>query len=139
MSSEVAPVDEVRIPPASPRTSPLALWTLFVSILICTGAQLLLKHAVTTEATFLEKLFSLPVIAGLGAYGLGTILWILCLRWLDLSFAFPASALQHVLIVAGAWAFLDETIPWLRLLGVALVVVGVLVLAVETKKGGNST
>ncbi|MEM9480763.1 MAG: small multidrug resistance protein [Verrucomicrobiota bacterium] len=139
MSSKVVPADEVKIASSASRTSPLALGTLFVSILLCTGAHLLLKNAVMVEGTFVEKLFSLPVIVGLGVYGTGTVLWILCLRWLDLSFAYPASAMQYVLIVAGAWSLLGESIPWLRLVGVFLVIVGVLVLASEkTKEEGGA-
>ena len=95
---------------AASRVSP-AMVALLLSIAICTASQLLLKHAITGEGTFFAKLFTLPVIAGLAAYATGTGLWVACLRKLDLSFAFPASALQHVLIVAGAWSLPEARGP----------------------------
>jgi len=113
---------------AASRISP-AMVALLLSIVICTASQLLLKHAITGEGSFFVKLFTLPVIGGLAAYATGTALWVVCLRRLDLSFAFPASAMQHVLIVAGAWSLLGETIPPLRIAGVVLIVAGVFIIA----------
>ncbi len=106
-----------------------ALLALVLSIVVCAASHLLLKHAITGEAAFLEKLFTLPVIGGLAVYACGTALWIVSLRRLDLSFAFPASAMQYVLVFGGAWALLGEQIPPLRLAGVVLIIAGVFILA----------
>ena len=68
---------------------------------------------------------------GLVIYGLGTVLWILCLRRLDLALAYPASAVQIALVYIGSAAWLGERIPPGRLLGVTIVIAGILLLFSE--------
>lgn len=67
--------------------------------------------------------------AGLAAYGLATVLWFAALSRAPLSLVYPLQSLAYVLGVAAARVFLHEAVPPLRWLGVALIVVGVLLVA----------
>ena len=118
------------------------------SVLLCAGSQLLLKRAMAEVggvpsieglASYLPGLVRFPVIAGLGLYGLGTALWLSCLTRLDLSVAYPASALQFLLIFAGAWWLFDESISWPRMAGAVIVLTGVLLLTLDKTDGASET
>ena len=69
------------------------------------------------------------VLAGLGCYGVGTILWLLVLSRLDVSLAYPLLALNFVLVPLAAWLLLGEAIPSWRWVGVSIVMVGVTIIA----------
>ena len=109
---------------------------LFSSVLLCASAHLILRHAASDlDGSDLWGLFfDLRILAGLVVYALGTALWLYCLGKLDLSLAFPASAIQFVLVFAGAKWILGEPIPTLRLIGGIIILVGILLLFFERKE-----
>jgi drug/metabolite transporter (DMT)-like permease len=113
---------------------------LAVGILCCASSQLLLKFGMAgiTSLPSLDslpayaiELIQLPIVAGLALYAIGTGLWLVCLTKLDLSVAYPASAVQFLLIFAGAWHFFGEPVSGIRLLGAAVVLLGVLLLTLD--------
>ena len=112
---------------------PRSLIALAASVVLCAVAHLLLRHSAAGGGAPLELALRPGVWLGLGIYGSGTLLWILCLRRLDLSFAHPASALQLVLVYAGAATFLGETIPPLRLVGAGVILLGIAMLYLERR------
>lgn len=121
----------------------LGLVYLGFNLLISVGAQFLLKAAMLELGAFdggrgwlayLLSMINPQVIGGLVMYGLGTILWILCLGKLDLSLAYPAGTLQYLLIFAGAWFWFDEQISVLRLLGMLVICLGVLIMSIDVRK-----
>ena len=67
--------------------------------------------------------------AGIASYIASFLSWIIVLRRLPLSIAFPAINVVHVLIPVGCWLFLGEIISPRRWGGIALVVCGILLLA----------
>ena len=69
------------------------------------------------------------ILAGIGFYGLGALAWIAVLARLDLSYAYPFLALNFVLIALVSRFGLGETAPAGRWLGIAIIVVGILVVA----------
>jgi undecaprenyl phosphate-alpha-L-ara4N flippase subunit ArnF len=60
---------------------------------------------------------------------LSFITWLYVLKHLPLSVAYPASQAVHVLVPLASWWFLDETIGTVRWCGIALVIVGLAVIA----------
>jgi drug/metabolite transporter (DMT)-like permease len=79
-------------------------------------------------------ILSNPVIlAGFICYGIGAICWIFVLSRLDLSYAYPMYALMYAIIPIAAMVFLKEHIPAGRWVGIALIVIGVIVVF----KAGN--
>lgn len=121
----------------------LGLVYLGLNLLISVAAQFVLKAAMLDLGAFESngewmayflRMINLWVIGGLFLYGLGTILWILCLSKLDLSLAYPVGTLQYLLVFAGAWWWFDEQITGLRLLGMLVICVGVFVMSLDLRK-----
>ena len=73
--------------------------------------------------------FSPMVLLGLALYGVGTVLWLFALRQLDLSLAYPFVAISFVMVAGSGMLFLGEPVHPSRLLGLALIVIGLLVMA----------
>ena len=118
----------------------MGLIYLGLNLIISVAAQFILKAAMAQLGGFdaggdvwayLLAMLNPYVIGGLVLYALGTILWLLCLTKLDLSFAYPAATLQYVLIFLGAWFLFDEQIDWMRIAGLAVIGAGVFVMSMD--------
>lgn len=68
--------------------------------------------------------------AGLGMMVLSTILWLMALSQGDLSLVFPLGSIQYILVLAGSKFFLSEKVDLMRLLGTALIAIGIVVISV---------
>ncbi|MHC5742462.1 MAG: EamA family transporter [Nostoc sp.] len=108
---------------------------LFVSILLSICGQLLMKNAMlyTNEGVFtwgfLQKL-SLAITV----YCLGIVNWILALRSVKLSIAYPLTSLNYVGILFGSYYFFNEVITSTRIVGVITIFLGVLLVVNPIKK-----
>jgi drug/metabolite transporter (DMT)-like permease len=110
---------------------------LAVSVACVTIYELLLKRGAAETAnlspewswTGLSGLASLYVWVAIVFVILSLITWLYVLRYIPLSIAFPISQAVHVLVPLGSWLVLGETIIGLRWLGIALVSLGLAVVA----------
>lgn len=68
------------------------------------------------------------ILIGLVCFGLSFISWVFVLQRLPLSVAYPMVSLSYVIVTALAAIFLGESIGWQKLAGLALILVGVVVL-----------
>lgn len=104
-------------------------WTfLGLAISFTVGGQALLK-AGAGAGTFAAQLMDWRTLAGLGIYGSASILYIVALRRIPLSVALPCTALSYIVVaLIGHYAF-NEPLGPQRLAALALIGVGVLVLA----------
>lgn len=68
------------------------------------------------------------VVLGLGLYGVGTVLWLFALRSMDLSLVYPFVAMSFVMVSASGILFLGEPVSVARLGGIALIILGLLVM-----------
>ena len=75
------------------------------------------------------------VFGGFACYGLSSLLYIVALSRLDLSYAYPMIALSYVVVVILAWWLLAETVPVGRVIGLAIICIGVSVLALSYVPG----
>ena len=113
---------------------------LLASVALCASSHVILRGAASAETSVagvggaIALLFHPQIIGGLFLYASGTALWLLCLSRLDLSLAFPASAVQLIIVYAGARWFLGEEIPVLRLVGAAVILFGISLLFLEGKR-----
>ncbi len=69
------------------------------------------------------------VVIGLGAYGLGMLVWLFVLSRIDVSLAYPFVSLGIVVTMALGYLVFGEALSAARLLGAGLVIAGILVLA----------
>lgn len=122
---------------ATPRKSPAAgIAALVVSVVLCAASHLMLRSAATGHpgGTPLELLFSWRILFALSIYAAGTLLWLFCLSRIDLSLAFPGSALQFILVLSGASFLLGEQISPLQLAGSAIILTGIALLFLDRGK-----
>jgi multidrug transporter EmrE-like cation transporter len=102
------------------------------SVAMSAVAQLLLKLGVgraqgagdAAPASLLAMLTSPLVIAGLGLYGLGAILWLYVLARAPLSVAYPFVGAGFILTAMLGAAVLGEQVSIARWIGIALIVAG---------------
>jgi drug/metabolite transporter (DMT)-like permease len=110
---------------------------LTLSIACVTIYELLLKRGAAETAnlsanwswTGLSGLASIYVWIAIGFVILSLITWLYVLRYIPLSIAFPISQAVHVLVPLGSWLVLGENIIGLRWIGIALVSLGLAVVA----------
>ena len=110
---------------------------LVISITCVTIYELLLKRGAAETAnpasswswTGLSGLGSIYVWIAIAFVILSLITWLHVLRYLPLSIAFPISQAVHVLVPVGSWLILGENIITLRWVGIALVSLGLAVVA----------
>jgi multidrug transporter EmrE-like cation transporter len=70
-----------------------------------------------------------PVLAGLGCYVLSVGLWLVALSRVDVSLAYPMLSLGYVVNAIAAWYLFGEAVGALRFAGIALILLGVLVVS----------
>lgn len=110
-------------------------------VLLNAVAQLLLKagtnaiggaiHLTMSNAfeTFVKVASQLPILGGLACYALSLVVWIMGLSRTDVTIAYPMLSLGYVVAAVGAWFFLGEAVSPQRLLAIAVIMVGVALLA----------
>ena len=69
------------------------------------------------------------VIAGVVAYGMSSIFWLVLLSRVDLSYAYPALSLGYVMVTLVGVLFLGEQVSTMRWLGVIVICTGVVLLS----------
>ena len=106
------------------------------SILMGVTGQLCLKAGVGSGSApnmfSLEifKLFLRPlVLGGFMAYGLSSIAWLMVLSRTELSYAYPMVALGYVFVFILSWILFKEHVTWPRIVGMALIIMGVVMVA----------
>lgn len=111
---------------------------LALSVLFVAACQLLLKLGANETAhvasdkwawTGLSGLASFYVWLGLPLILLSLLTWLQVLRYIPLSIAFPISQIPHVLVPLCSWLILGESINGLRWGGIALVSLGLALVA----------
>lgn len=108
---------------------------LLISVIASSFGQLLLKLGalklgeVTADnaITHIFKIATTPtLVAGLMAYGVGAISYILLLTRVKLSVAAPSASLIYLASVLIGYFVFDESISLLRLVGLGLITCGVI-------------
>lgn len=107
---------------------------IFVSVMLGSTGQVLFKVGmqafgqvtVTNIWAQLVKILLIPYIPfGFLCFGVSSILWLVVVSKLELSYAYPMVSLGYVIVIIASWWFLGEHLSLLRLVGVALICAGV--------------
>ncbi len=111
---------------------------LLVAISLGAGGQILLKSGLTQlppnapPATILLSIFqNVRVFSGFFCYGMSSLVYLIALKRLPLSYAYPMISLSYVMVVALSWRIFHEDIPPLRIVAVAVILLGVVILALS--------
>lgn len=114
---------------------------IITGVLLNAMAQLLLKAGtnalggaihLTAENWFqtgIKVATQMPILGGLACYGISLVVWIIGLSRTDVTIAYPMLSLGYVVSAFGAWMFLGEAVSPQRLLAIAVIMVGVALLA----------
>ena len=112
---------------------------IFASLLCAVLAQILFKSGVDAagglafDGSILGNLVRLvlkwQILFGLGTYIVGWLLWMNALSRFELSFVYPFTSLNYVMILTASWLLLDESLSSTRILGVALICGGIVLSA----------
>jgi len=99
------------------------------------AAQVLMKTGANalTHAGPMAMLTNIPLLAGYCLYGMSTILLVLALRHGELSILYPVISLTYVWVTMLSFVIFRESINPFKILGVAVIVLGVTVLGRNSK------
>ena len=111
-----------------------------LSILMSSSAHVCLKKGMMVHgaaANSSEGLFNQLFLVAVNPWILGgmflhvsaLVVWLYALSRVDITFAYPFLALGYVLVSLAAWLWLDETIGPTKLLAMAIIVIGILILS----------
>jgi drug/metabolite transporter (DMT)-like permease len=127
-------------PAAAPVTGRLA-WAaegaLVFSVLFASCGHLLIKYGLNSVALpshaslflRLQAYFLAPlVLLGLMIYGLGTVLWIVAVSKRDISYLYPVTSLNYVIVTLCGMTLFGEPVSSGRWIGIAVVMVGVVLM-----------
>jgi drug/metabolite transporter (DMT)-like permease len=104
---------------------------IIASVLIGASAQLVLKSGARSSdgVGLLAQLLRPVILTGLSLNALAAALWIVALRSVDLSYAFPWLSLNFILIPLGAAYFYGETLRRRKVIGMWVIALGLVVVA----------
>src|SRR3546814_16289749 len=126
----------VRRPPRSPRTYTLfPSKTLFRSQLMFKRVSISLGDVQGLNMIALNLATDPLLILALMLYGSATLLWVLALREVPLSSAYPFTALAFVLVALASAAFFDEELGPRYFVGLEFVIGGVWILGIGVEGG----
>ena len=112
------------------------LLAVLVSVSLAVVGQLLLKMGMLRMGRFSLNISTIIqqyarilvnpfIIAGIISFALSMLVWLYVLSRLELSVAYPFAALTYVLILLASHFLLKETITPLKIMGVAVIVIGI--------------
>lgn len=118
----------------------VAFALVFTGVMLNAAAQLLLKAGVkdmgiiqlspgTVFQAGLKLAFEPHILGGLTCYVVSVVVWILALSRVQVSIAYPMLSLGYVVTAFIAWAFMGEAVNAMRLTGIAVIIVGVFLVA----------
>jgi multidrug transporter EmrE-like cation transporter len=109
-------------------------------VLLNAFAQLLLKKGMLTIGHFemhFQHLFPVIkkvacnsyILLGLGSYVISVVIWLLVLARAEVSYAYPFLSVGYVVVTLAGYFIFHESLPWTRMLGISVIIVGVVLLS----------
>ncbi|HLG45163.1 MAG TPA: EamA family transporter [Reyranella sp.] len=102
-------------------------FSLWLGILTGVGGQMLLK-AGAGAPDFVAQLTDWHTLIGLGLYGAATVCYLIAIRRIPLSVAFPSISLSYIVVMIIGGIVFGEAVTVAKIAGVVLIGVGVWVL-----------
>jgi multidrug transporter EmrE-like cation transporter len=113
---------------------------IFTGVLLNAAAQLALKQGMRQIGHFdfsPATLFAMSwrvgtngyVIFGLGCYVVSVVVWLLALSRVEVSFAYPLLSVGYIVTAVAAWYFFGEALTPIRIAGIAVIIVGVIMIS----------
>jgi drug/metabolite transporter (DMT)-like permease len=143
-----SPVDSGSVQPAANsvfRAINGRWWVAFsASSLFVVSGHLLIKaglNAATPSqyvgfARVVHSVLQVEVIAGLLIYFLGSVCWMIAVAQREISFLYPLSSINYVLVVVTSYVLFSEAVSLQRASGVAVIVLG---MALMNRRAGTAS
>jgi multidrug transporter EmrE-like cation transporter len=117
-----------------------SLALILTGVLLNAAAQLLLKAGANAVGSFaftpsnilhagFEFARQWPILGGLACYVVSVVVWVLGLTRVDVSMAYPLLSLGYVINAVAAWYLFGEAVGPQRMIGIAVIIVGVVLVA----------
>lgn len=107
----------------------------FISIVLGSVGQFLLKlgsaHVKLDRGlvtAVLSLIFNINIIISLICFSSSMIIWVLVLKRMELSIAYPMVSLGYIITIVLAFLFLNEPLRLTKFLGTLLIIFGVIVI-----------
>lgn len=117
------------------------LGLILLSITLSAVAQVLFKFGMSSDGVkqalasgsplqaALAVFLSAGVLGGLSLYGIGTVLWLGVLSRTEVSLAYPFVGLGFVFTALIGWLLFGDAVGPMRIAGIALIVLGIVVIS----------
>ena len=113
---------------------------ILTGVLLNAAAQLLLKAGVervgviglgwnSIVSSGLRLALEPYILGGLLCYVVSVVVWILALSRVEVSIAYPMLSIGYVVTALAAWALLGESLSMMRMVGIAVIILGVFLVA----------
>ena len=113
---------------------------ILTGVLLNAFAQLLLKKGMISIGYFeiqFESLLpmvrkvatNLYILLGLGSYVVSVTIWLLVLARVEVSYAYPFLSVGYVVVALMGYYIFQENLSWMRAIGIAVIIVGVILLS----------
>jgi multidrug transporter EmrE-like cation transporter len=113
---------------------------ILTGVLLNAAAQLLLKAGTNVlgaiglvpgqiVATFISVALQPYILGGLACYVFSVAIWIVALSRVDVSIAYPMLSIGYVVNAIAAWHLFGESLTASRLLGIAVIIMGVVIIS----------
>lgn len=121
-----------------------ALPLILVSVMINALAQILMKRAMQIIGPFelnadyllnfiLSFVTNIYMFATVVCYGASLVTWMAVLSRVDVSFAYPLLSIGYVVVALAGYFLFSEVLPWTRILGIVVIILGVWLMTYGTK------
>jgi len=107
----------------------VSFWFILAGVLLNATAQLLLKAGTNAMPLGVRLAIEPHILAGLACYVISVVVWVVALSRVPVSIAYPMLSIGYVVNALAAWALLGETVTTMRMAGIAVIVVGVFMVA----------
>jgi multidrug transporter EmrE-like cation transporter len=113
---------------------------ILTGVLLNAIAQILLKKGMLSIGYFefhFENFFpiikkitnNLYILSGLTSYVISVMIWLLVLARVEVSYAYPFLSVGYVVVTVMGYFIFQENLSWMRGIGIAVIIVGVLLLS----------
>ena len=99
------------------------------AVLLGTGAQLLLKAGTNATPVGFALALDPRILGGVACYAVSLVAWVLALSRIPVSVAYPMVSIGFALNALLAWWLLGEALNVQRIAGIAVIMVGVTLVA----------
>lgn len=106
---------------------------ILLSVIIGAGGQILLKYGalktnLAKEPGFIKYL-NWPIMGGLILYAVSALIWIMVLKKVQLSYAYPMVSFGYVIVFVASLLLFNESVNLLRVIGLVLITAGIIFVA----------